>query len=109
MTMGCLSGLKGMPMRITNRVVFDIETCHKVWADEIEYKGPVAMALGGTSMPAVTAATPPPSEDDEEVKKAKLAERRDLLRRYGASKTFLSGSRGLFGQNPTGQKTLLGE
>lgn len=96
-------------MLVALEAYFDIETGRRIYAYEIEYEGPVAMALGGTSMPAVTPATPPPSEDDEEVKKAKLAERRELLRRYGASKTFLSGTRGLFGQNPTGQKTLLGE
>ena len=96
-------------MLVAYEAVFSIETGLRLAVREIEYKGPVAMALGGTSMPSVTPATPPPSEDDEEVKKAKLAERRDLLRRYGASKTFLSGSRGILGQNPTGQKTLLGE
>lgn len=86
-----------------------IETGEVLSSLGFEYSGPVAWVLGGTSMPSVTPAAAPPSEDDEEVKKAKLAERRELLRRYGASKTFMSGSRGLLGAAPTGKKTLLGQ
>ena len=96
-------------MRVIAIVEIAIETGEVINSLGYDYSGPVSWMLGGTSMPAVTPTAVPPSEDDEAVKKAKLAERRELLRRYGASKTFMSGARGLLGAAPTGKKTLLGQ